>query len=139
MRAVLALTARPPSTARHPRTRRSHARLTRLEEVRWRTGAVLPGELQGALDAHEHDYFREYAGAATAYMAEAGLDLAADMTPPQRNLRRVRALRDCGEIMTAAGARALFKGQEALMHATDAEPLIRKGWLEDTVGADVVT
>ena len=107
--------------------------------MRWRSGAVLPGELQGALDAREVDYFREYATAVTTFMAEAGLDLTGDVLPPQRNLRRVRALRDCGEIMTSSGPRTMSKGQEALMHASDAEPLIRKGWLEDTIGADVVT
>ena len=107
--------------------------------MRWRSGAVLPADVAGALHARETDYFRAYSQAVTEYMADTGLDLAADMAPPQRNLRRVRALQDCGEIMTAAGPRSLFKGQEALMHGSDAEPLVRKGWLEDTVGADMVT
>ena len=52
-------------------------RLHRLEEVRWRSGAVLPAEVRSQLDAREVDYFRTYGAAITAYMGEVGLVLTA--------------------------------------------------------------
>jgi len=53
------------------------------------------------------------------------------MFPPMRNLRKVLALVDCGSVMTSAGARQVNKGYVCLMHQADAEPLIRRGMLED--------
>lgn len=112
------------------------ARVQRIEEVRWRSGTVLPPSLKDALDAREVDYFRHYSEAVTQYMTEVGIDLAADMHPPQRNLKRVRALRDCGELMTSSGPKSIFKDGEYLMAASDAETYARKGWVVDTGGAD---
>jgi hypothetical protein len=41
----------------------------------------------------------------------------------------VRALRDCGEIMTSRGPRTVRKGEVHLLQRTDAEALIRQGAL----------
>lgn len=53
----------------------SMARVGRLQEVRWREGALLPPGLKDALHPREVDFFKEYAGAVTDYMAAVGMDL----------------------------------------------------------------
>jgi hypothetical protein len=52
-----------------------------------------------------------------------------DLVPPRAIQVQVRALQDCGQVMTSRGAEDLRRGQTVKMLAVDAELLIRRGWL----------
>ena len=54
---------------------------------------------------------------------------AQDRNPPKSTQVLVRALRDCGAVMTSKGVTELRKDQSIKLFAIDAEPLIRKGWV----------
>lgn len=55
------------------------------------------------------------------------------MAPPLRCRLTVRALRDCGELMTSEGPRKVNALDVLSMKYADAEPLIRRGWLRQLV------
>ena len=56
---------------------------------------------------------------------------AQDRKPPKYTQVFVRVLRDCGTVMTSRGAIELRKDQSIKLFFVDAEPLIRKKWLEE--------
>ena len=60
------------------------ARCDRVENLRWNTGAMLPGASRENMHSAEVDYFKAYSGLVSRYMDRCRLDLTA-----------VRALRAC--------------------------------------------
>ena len=59
----------------------------------------------------------------------ARLPAAQDMQAPKENTVEVVALRDCGRLMTTTGHRDVRVNEVHIMRKTDAEPLIRQGWM----------
>ena len=58
-----------------------------------------------------------------------GVDLFADMQPPKDLMIEVRALEDCGEIMTETGAINLTKNSTHFVRRADVQHLIRQNML----------
>jgi GINS complex subunit 1 len=94
-------------------------RLSKIRDLRWDTGPVLPSHLRSKLSSHENDYFIEYNNILTDYCQEISFDLTADLQVPPPSLPllphlpspqppsdlyiEIRVLQSCGEIMTENG------------------------------------
>uniref|UniRef100_A0A7S2XZV1 GINS subunit domain-containing protein n=1 Tax=Fibrocapsa japonica TaxID=94617 RepID=A0A7S2XZV1_9STRA len=105
-------------------------RLEKLKALRWETGPVVPEHLQGALSGSEREFFSRYDSLVSGYCEGVGIDLTQDQQPPKELFIEVRALEDCGEIMTEQGTINLEKGSTHLLRRCDAENLIKQGMLE---------
>eukprot|EP00049_Salpingoeca_infusionum_P002137 m.54311 g.54311 ORF g.54311 m.54311 type:complete len:195 (+) comp11408_c1_seq1:325-909(+) len=109
-----------------------HERLDRLKRIRWELGAVLPPYAQANTSDAEKTTYREYSKLLSTYMADVGIDLTRNLTPPKELDIKVRVLSDdVGEVETETGETlALAAGSEHLVRRTDVEQLIRQGQLE---------
>lgn len=108
-----------------------HNRLHKVQDLRWTTGSAVDSTLKDLLSAEEIDFFGQYAGLVAHYAGAVGIDLSADMTPPQDLNVRVRVIKGAGTILLASGASMVLKvGTEHYISRVDAEPLIRGGYLE---------
>jgi hypothetical protein len=54
-------------------------RLSKIRNLRWETGAVLPSQIRAKLSSRENDYFIEYNNILTDYCNELTLDLTTDL------------------------------------------------------------
>lgn len=77
----------------------------------------------------EADYYQGYSDALSAYILASGIDITADLQPPKDSYLEVVALRDCGRLMTLSGPRDVRAKEVHVIRRTDAEPLVRMGWL----------
>jgi GINS complex subunit 1 len=84
------------------------------------------------MNRREVDYFYGFSRLLTDYIEASGVDVTSDTLPPKRgHLISVRALRDCGELVTSRGPVKVAKDQLHIMWRQDAEALILRGWLEE--------
>lgn len=98
--------------------------------MRWEVGAVLPQRAEESLSAHEKNYFARYSTMVTEVNERYGFDLGADLEPPKSLLIEVRALEDCGTVMTDSGPVNLSKGSMHFLRRSHVEQFIREGRVE---------
>ena len=103
-----------------------YARMNAIQELRWKTGSIVPLDLKPKLCESELKFFDEYDHIVSEYMEDMEIDLTADMVPPKQLLIKVRVLEDCGEIATDTGALVLQKGTTHFVRRRDVEHLIRQ-------------
>ena len=109
-------------------------RLERLTALRWEAGLVLPDEVRANMSRQEVAFYTEYDDLFADFSRGIRLDLAAGKRPPKELLIEVRALADCGELLTEhSGLVNLDKGTSHFLRATDVEHLINQGLLEHIV------
>ena len=102
--------------------------MVRIRGLRWETGVVVPESIrQGTLSTRELDYFSEYNELLNEYCGGLGLDLTADLQPPNKLNIEVLVLEDCGEISTENGFITLNKGTRMFVRRSDVEHLIQQG------------
>mmetsp|Transcript_26320 Transcript_26320/g.26570 ORF Transcript_26320/g.26570 Transcript_26320/m.26570 type:complete len:192 (+) Transcript_26320:49-624(+) len=103
-------------------------RLSRVRQLRWETGAVLPENLRPNLSDRENEYFAAYSGVLSEYCERIGdIDITTYLEPPKELMIEIRVLVDCGEIMTDTGPVTLDPGTTHLLRRSEVEPLIRQG------------
>jgi GINS complex subunit 1 len=54
-----------------------------------------------------------------------------DLEPPKHHYIQVRALKDCGLLVTMSGSTDVSKDSVHFIKRSDAEPLIRRGFMEE--------
>ena len=106
------------------------ARVAEIQDLRWKTGSVVPPDLKPKLCDAELKFFSEYDKLVSNYMENVDVDLTADMTPPKQLLVGVRVLQDCGDILTESGPLHLKQGTSHFVRRSDVEHLIRQNMLE---------
>ena len=108
-------------------------RADRVELLRWNGGPVLAPEARAKLSSEEVDLFKSYCGLLLDYMeAERADALLTDFRPPKSDTVIVRALVDCGEVaVSKGGARRINVGEVCTLARADAEPLIRRGMMQE--------
>jgi len=110
-------------------------RATKITEMRWQFGPVLPPEVRSQLCEPELTFFNQYNKDMAAYMRAigdgAGIDLTTDQSPPKSLHVEVRCLQDYGELETDDGTViVLKKNTQHFLPRNQCEPLIRQGILE---------
>eukprot|EP01031_Cornospumella_fuschlensis_P032245 gene32245-39000_t len=112
-------------------------RLSKIRQLRWELGAILPPHLADALSPHEIHYSSAYSSIFAEINESLGLDLAADLEPPRDVFIEVRVLVDCGKLLTEAGSVSLDAGSVHFVRRSQVESLIREGKLEHVQGSSV--
>lgn len=106
-------------------------RTKRVVQLRWETGRQIPAELKANMGPTEIEFFQSYDDILGEYMRSVNLDLTANVTPPKEPFIEVRALQDCGEIVSSDGTSIrLDKNTTNLVRREDVEHLIKQGYLE---------
>ena len=106
-------------------------RMNRAVELRWETGRVIPSEIKSNFGPMEIEFFQHYDRALGSYMRAVDLDLTAYSEPPKQPFIEVRALKDCGNIVSSDGSSIrLDKNTTNLVRRSDVEHLIKQGLLE---------
>ena len=109
-------------------------RLTRIKEMRWEVGSVLPEEFRLSLCEEEIQWFQRYNRSLASYMRSLGggdLDLTQYTLPPKSLYIEVRCLVDYGELITDDGTVVqLKKGSQHHLPRSQCEQLVRQGILE---------
>lgn len=113
-------------------------RLSKVEELRWEVGLMVPEEKLQRLHDSEKQYLHNYNTILDKYMkqympkAKIPLDLTADAEAPEEMNVQIRVCEEgLGEIITAdSGVVRLRKGYQLLVKRTDIEQLIRAGKVE---------
>jgi GINS complex subunit 1 len=109
-------------------------RLKKIRKLRWEMGSV-SGPLKSCLSDEEDEFLRTYSGLLNTYQSSLGVDLTTDIAPPRDLFIEVLVLQDCGEIVTDTGASVILsKNTTHLMRRADAEPLIKRGFLQHQQG-----
>lgn len=108
-------------------------RLRRIQEYRWDTGASAATHLADSLSGPESAFLNDYNKILGKYCDQVELDLTADRKPPRDLYIEVRVLRDCGSVMTDAGAVTLKPGTAHFLKRADVEHLIRQGALQHII------
>ncbi len=112
-----------------------HDRATKICEMRWQFGPVLPVELKSQLCEPEVAFFSQYNKDLAGYMRSigdgTGVDLTTDHSPPKSLYIEVRCVQDYGEFETADGSIiVLKKNTQHFLPRSQCEPLIRQGILQ---------
>jgi GINS complex subunit 1 len=112
-----------------------HGRASKICEMRWQFGPVLPSEIRTQLCEPEVSFFNRYNKDLAAYMRAigegSGVDLTTDQAPPKSLYIEVRCLKDYGEMETEDGTViVLKKNTQHFLPRAQCEPLIRQGILE---------
>jgi len=110
-------------------------RSTKITEMRWQFGPVLPAEIRSQLCEPEKEFFKQYTKDLASYMREigdgAGIDLTTDQSPPKSLYVLVQVLQDYGELETDDGSIIILKkNTQHFLPRNQCEPLIRQGILE---------
>ena len=109
-------------------------RLTRIREMRWEIGSILPEDFRLSLCEEEIHWFQKYNQSLGAYMRSVGdgtLHLTLYTTPPKSLYIEVRCLMDYGELVTDDGTVVqLRKGSQHHLLRSQCEHLVRQGVLE---------
>lgn len=110
-------------------------RASKITEMRWQFGPVLPPEIRSQLCEPEVAFFNQYNKDLAAYMRSVGdgigIDLTTDHAPPKSLYVEVRCLQDYGELETDEGTViVLKKNTQHFLPRSQCEPLIRQGILE---------
>ena len=109
-------------------------RLRTLTRLRLEAGLVIPDEIRSNCGPEEKDFFAEYDALYAGYSRDLGLDLRQSLRPPKDLFIMVRAVADCGELVTRhSGVVRLDKGTSHFLRAADVEQLISQGMLEHVV------
>jgi GINS complex subunit 1 len=108
-------------------------RTRKLEESRWQTGVKLPSHFQNNLSEEEVKYFNRYSKLLTKYSAISGVDVTRDMDPPKDVQVEVSVNEDIGEVdLPESGAVDMRKNTRMLLRRSEAESLIRQGFVQQT-------
>lgn len=106
-------------------------RLAALCQLRLDAGLVLPDEIRRNLSPQEATFFAEYDDVLADFMRDIRIDLTSHQRPPKHLFIEVRALVDCGELVTEySGVVNLAKGTSHFLLASDVQHLINQGALE---------
>ncbi|XP_069676358.1 DNA replication complex GINS protein PSF1-like [Periplaneta americana] len=113
-------------------------RLTRIRQMRWEFGSILPPEIKSNLCEPEIQWFNNYSKSLANYMKSIGenhgLDLTQDIKPPKAHYIEVRCQVDYGKFELDDGEIVLLKkNSQHLLPRAQCEPLIRQGILEHVV------
>ena len=108
-------------------------RLERIEALLWESGSgAVDADKAAKLSERELEYADAYARVVGDALERFGLDLFVDMDPPKDHFVRVRALCDLDDVLTERGAIRLARDATLFLRRVDAEPLIRRGLVEQT-------
>ena len=116
-----------------------HDRVTKICEMRWQFGPVLPPEIKSQLCEPEVAFFTMYNKDLAAYMRSIGdgmgVDLTTDHAPPKSLYIEVRCVQDYGELETDDGSIIVLKrNTQHFLPRSQCEPLIRQGILQHVSG-----
>ena len=112
-------------------TQNRNWRIERISELRWETGRVVPADINSNMGPSEIEFFQHYDDALGEYMRTVNLDLTSFVEPPKEPYIEVRALQDCGEIVSNDGTSIrLDKNSTNLVRREDVAHLIKQGLLE---------
>lgn len=110
-----------------------HYRTQKLEESRWQTGVKLPSHFQNNLSEEELQYFARYSKVLARYSALAGVDVTRDLEPPKDVQVEVSVTEEMGEVeLPESGTVELKKNTRLLLRRSEAESLIRQGYVQQT-------
>ncbi|KAG2195207.1 hypothetical protein INT47_006738 [Mucor saturninus] len=111
-------------------------RVNQLKEIYWNVGlqSEYQREIKASLGPTEQKFLEEYADIVNTYKQsfieiDLGGNGGAGLDPPTDLFIEVRVVRDAGEISTEYGVLNLSKGNQLYVRRTDAEPLIKAGYL----------
>jgi GINS complex subunit 1 len=91
----------------------------------------VPVDIKSNMGPSEIEFFQQYDDALGEYMRTVNLDLTSFVEPPKEPYIEVRALQDCGEIVSNDGSSIrLDKNSTNLVRREDVEHLIKQGLLE---------
>lgn len=114
-----------------------HGRASKIRDMRWQFGAVLPPEIKSNLCEPEVAFFVKYNRDLATYMrsigdgAAGGVDLMTDQHPPKSLYVEVRCVQDYGELETDDGeVVVLKKNTQHFLPRSQCEQLIRQGILQ---------
>ena len=111
-----------------------YSRLSRIREMRWEIGAILPEEFRLNLCEEEIQWFQRYNRSLGTYMRSVGsgdLDLTLYTSPPKSLFIEVKCVTDYGELVTDDGTVIqLKKGSQHHLLRSQCEQLVRQGVLE---------
>ena len=108
-------------------------RTRKLEESRWQSGVKLPSHYQNNLSEEEVQYFSRYSKLLAKYSALAGVDVTRDLDPPKDVQVEVSVTEEMGEVeLPESGTVELKKNTRLLLRRSEAESLIRQGYVQQT-------
>ncbi|KAL2610109.1 hypothetical protein R1flu_028682 [Riccia fluitans] len=107
-----------------------NARMSKIKQLRWDLGAVLPDDITANLSSTERTFFQGYSEALSSYMADINLDLTVDATPPKDPYVQIRVIGNLGEVLLDDQETSLLPHSIHFMTRTEAEPLVMQGLLE---------
>ena len=110
-------------------------RATKISDMRWQFGPVLPPEVRSHMCEPEMTFFNQYSKDLASYMRAVGdgtgINLTIDQAPPKSLYIEVRCMQDYGELETDDGSIiVLKKNTQHFLPRTQCEPLIRQGVLQ---------
>lgn len=108
-------------------------RLEKLKRLRWDTAAALPSHVKSLLSEAELDFYSDYDKLVSKFnLRLGGLDLNANLQPPEEDLIEVRVVKSgLGTIVTDDwGEISLELGTTHFLNRGDVEHLIRQGALQ---------
>mmetsp|Transcript_14928 Transcript_14928/g.21869 ORF Transcript_14928/g.21869 Transcript_14928/m.21869 type:complete len:202 (-) Transcript_14928:99-704(-) len=114
-------------------------RMEKLKRLRWDTAAALPPHVRSLLSEAEVDFYTGYDQLVSNYNSSlGGLDLNANLQPPEEDLIEVRVVKDgLGTIVTdTCGEISLDLGTTHFLSRGDVEHLIRQGALQQLDGEE---
>mmetsp|Transcript_44209 Transcript_44209/g.120446 ORF Transcript_44209/g.120446 Transcript_44209/m.120446 type:complete len:95 (-) Transcript_44209:89-373(-) len=87
--------------------------------------------MRANMGRREAEFHTGYDNLLTDYMAQVGVDITSDLSPPKELMVEVRVLEDVGEVMMESGSVNLAKGTQHSLKRADVEHLVRQGYLEE--------
>jgi len=107
-------------------------RLRRIQQLRWELDDNIPEDIISSLSEMEKEFLENYDRLLAYHTKHIGIDLTIDQEPPKDLLVEVRVLKNCSYV-SSGEIQKLQVNTTHFMKRTQAEPLIRTGFLEHVV------